>query len=633
MKPQVFLLTILLPFSAIFGCSSNSKSQFDPLTTASLSATTFDFGNNLVSNTLTRTVVTITNTGVANLILNPTLTGDRSYSIASATTCAQQLAPALACNIDISYSPTASSQQTASLNLNLGNVAAGTPQTVVITGAAASLLPGQVTPTNNPQVALYTMTLPFPGAITVNFGPDSTYGLKTWTQSSAVAHGQVSIFVAGMRASSTYHMQAVIQFTNGIIAHDIDHSFTTGPVPANMSLNVSATTTPGTTAQPGLEFIDAVAGAPTGVIITDLAGNILWTYADPGNPLLNIINGAKLLPNGNFLMVIGPLGIPTANAPSETIDEIREVNLAGDTVREIALNDLNATLATATCTECHVTLISFHHDIEPLPNGHWLVLANTLVPLSPTTTPALTNSPPTTVLGDVIIDLDQNLQPVWVWNQFNHLDPNRHPMGLPDWTHTNAVLYSKDDGNILVSSRHQNWIMKVNYANGSGDGSILWRLGEGGDFTLRNGADPIDWQYAQHGPSFFTPNTTGVFSLAVMDNGNDRIFPAGVICSAPNAPPCFYSTIPVWQISEAAKTATLTFHQTLPPSLYSNFGGNVEQLANGNIEYDLGNTSAASDVFEVTPQPTPQTIWHMHVTGTYFYRAFRIPSLYPGVQW
>ena len=83
------------------------------------------------------------------------------------------------------------------------------------------------------------------------------------------------------------------------------------------------------------------------------------------------------------------------------------------------------------------------------------------------------------MLGDVIVDLDQNMQPVWAWNEFNHLDPNRHPWNFPDWTHTNAIIYSKDDGNILVSMRHQNWIVKVSYDNGTGDGSILWHLGEG----------------------------------------------------------------------------------------------------------------------------------------------------------
>ena len=591
-----------------------------------------------MNNTLTEAVVTVTNTGMGLLTLSPTLGGDPSYSIASGTSCTNQLAAGTSCNMVLSYTPTTASApatQNAVLNLGLGNVPAGTPQTVAIAGISAALPAGQVTATDNPQVALYTMTLPFPGSITVSFGPDTNYGLNTWAQSTATAGGQVSIFVAGMMGSKTYHMRAAVTLSNGITANDMDHTFTTQAVPANMQLGMQTTTTAGMTPQPGLELLDALAGTQSGVAITDLSGNILWTYSNPGSGSLNFIDGVKMLPDGDLLMAIGPSSdVPlTSSISAAAINEIREVNLGGDTVREITINDLNSKLANANCAECNVTLVTFHHDVTPLPNGHWLLLANTLMALSPTTNPPLTNSAPTTVLGDVIVDLDENMQPVWVWNEFKHLDPNRHPMSFPDWTHTNAVVYSPDDGNILVSMRHQNWVVKVKYADGAGDGSILWHLGEGGDFTLAGGTDPTDWQYAQHGPAFFSSNTAGVFSLGLMDNGNDRLFPPGVTCGASGAPPCTYSTVPVWQIDETAKTATLTFHQILPPSLYNSFGGNAELLGNGDVEYDLCGTSSHSYVYEVTDTGDPQTVWTLHTTTTDLYRASRIPSFYPGVQW
>ena len=537
----------------------------------------------------------------------------------------------------VSYTPktaSAPSTQNAVLNLGFGDVPSGTPQTVALTGTSAALPAGQVSATDNPQVALYTLTLPFPGSMTVSFGPTTSYGLKTWSQSTTESGGQVSIFVAGMQGNSTYHMQASVQFTNGISANDVDHTFTTQPVPPSMKPNLTATTTAGMTPQSGIELLNMLSGSPSGIAITDLAGNVLWTYATPGISS-NYIQGVKLLPDGDFLMAIGPnSGDPLSSVPTGTISEIREVNLAGDTVKEITLDDLNSLLATATCAECKVTLDTFHHDVTPLPNGHWLVLANTLMNLSNTTTPPLTNAPPTTVLGDVIIDLDENLQPVWVWNAFNHLDPNHHPWNWPDWTHTNAILYSQDDGNLIVSMRHENFVYKLDYNNGTGTGAVIWRLGEGGNFTLKNGVDPTDWQYAQHAPSYFSPNTSGVFALGMMDNGDDRVFPGNVTCGTTNNPPCTYSTIPVFSIDESAMTATLVFHQILPANLYNNFGGNAEQLANSNIEYDLcGLAGTSSKVFEVTPQSTPQTVWTMAVTGTYFYRAFRMPSFYPGVQW
>ena len=75
--------------------------------------------------------------------------------------------------------------------------------------------------------------------------------------------------------------------------------------------------------------------------MTDLAGNIFWTYAAPG-PATNSVQGVKLLPNGDFLMAIGPNSVRRAEQiPPGTISEIREMNLAGDTVREIEIDDLN----------------------------------------------------------------------------------------------------------------------------------------------------------------------------------------------------------------------------------------------------------------------------------------------------
>jgi hypothetical protein len=122
-----------------------------------------------------------------------------------------------------------------------------------------------------------------------------------------------------------------------------------------------------------------------------------------------------------------------------------------------------------------------------------------------------------------------------------------------------------------------------------------------------------------------------------MDNGDDRMFPAGVTCNSTGAPPCYYSTIPVFQIDETAKTATLTFHDKLSTDLYSFFGGNAEPMANGNIEFDLAGigagTGVGSWVYEVTQDSAHQTVWTMHMTGGNLYRAQRIPSFYPGVQW
>jgi arylsulfate sulfotransferase len=232
-------------------------------------------------------------------------------------------------------------------------------------------------------------------------------------------------------------------------------------------------------------------------------------------------------------------------------------------------------------------------------------------------------------------------QPVWAWNEFNHFDTNRRPYSYPDWTHTNAVI-SKDDGNLIISSRHQNWLVKIDYNNGAGAGDILWRLGYQGDFTLMNAdgtpdTTNTDWFFAQHGPSFVSTNTTGKFSLVLYDNGDDRgvaVPVTGGTCGVSGQPACF-GTVPVFEIDENAKTATFVIHPTTTD--YSFFGGNAEVLKNGNVEYaESASTPPPGSngaIFEITQSSTPQTVWQMHIAGQNAYRGMRLPSLYPGVQW
>jgi len=605
------------------------------LTTLASSATSFNFGDNLVGNALTQTVVKVTNTGIYNAVLIPSMTGDPSFSIVASESCNGLLPPSASCNVVVSYLPTVASSpaaQTATLHLNPAKVEAGTQSEVILTGISV-LAKGQVTATANPQVAQYTISPAFPGTVTVSFGTTTSYGLQTSSKTSPPGGGPVSIYVAGMLANTLYHMQASIQFDNGISATDVDQTFKTSSYPASAITEITASTA-GQTPQPGIEIVNVIGPAAAQVLATNLSGNLLWAYIPPDLQASSFTQAPKLLPSGDFVVVIGVTSTDslTQTIPDTALNVVREIDLAGNTVRQVTMAQLNAALAAhPEVYPDSLVLQTFHHDVTPLPNGHWLVLANTLksVTLDGATTP-------TTVLGDVIVDLDTNLNPVWVWNEFDHLDVNRHPVSVTDWTHTNAVLYSGDDGNLLVSIRHQNWIVKVDYADGAGSGNVLWRLGYQGDFALQGGTDPTDWFSGQHGPAFTTANTSGSFGLVVMDNGDFRTYPSTSPCATTLPEPafCLYSTVPILQIDEKAMTATLIFHQIVPLSLYSFFGGNAQTLANGNVEYDLcGLVGNSSQVFEVTDESNPQTVWDLTVSGNYAYRSYRLPSLYPGVQW
>ena len=478
--------------------------------------------------------------------------------------------------------------------------------------------PGTVAQTKNPQVALYTIDPPADAAVTVQFGPTTSYGRSTWTQQTPAGGGAVPTLVAGMLMNSTYHMQATLKFADGVTFSDSDRTFATGTIPPASLPTLTASTTAAMTPQSGVELLDMVTLPPgtskISIAVTDLNGNILWTY-DPGLPAL-FAGPIKLLPNGHLLVNVA------AGVPDGLNSVLQEVDLTGQVIWQMAAPQLNQALAAATCAGCNITVVGTHHDFAVLPNGHVIVIAALQQIVSGVT-----------VTGDVLIDLDQNHKPVWVWNEFDHLDVNRHPMNFPDWTHTNAVVYSPDDKALIVSIRHQDWAIKIDYNDGQGTGNILWKLGFQGDFTLENGTDPVDWFYAQHDVNIASSNSSGTFQLLMFDNGNQRVLDSsGTECGSGTA--CV-SRVPLLQLNENAKTATIQWVDNLAP-LFSSFGGSARLLANGNIEFDeCAPTTPANNaaIFEVTQTTPAQTVWQMQITGQYAYRGFRIPSLYPGVQW
>lgn len=410
--------------------------------------------------------------------------------------------------------------------------------------------------------------------------------------------------VAGMRASTTYHMRARVVTSNGTTLVDSDHTFTTGTLP-QVSFPAVTVMPSGLAKSGGVDLISGV-GPNVSAVVLDTDGSIIWYYYDASAPSGTYAFPIRQLDDGNFLVNL-------------STSDVREVDLEGRIVREITLAQLNAALAAAGYS---LQALSIHHDLLRLSNGHWILLVNENrdfqdLPGYPGTT---------TVLGDALIDLDTNNQPVWVWRAFDHLDVNRHPFAFPDWTHSNGIVY-KPEGSLLLSIRHQSWIIKIDYANGAGGGDVLWRLGPGGDFTLSS-SDPAQWFYNQHYPLLLQDQGSSL-RIAMFDNGDSRPDSSGQGCV--EYVTC-YSRAVMMDLNESALTAQIAWQYS--PGWYSLWGGSVVMLPDGNIEIDstVVNTGH-SRVIEVTPGSSPQVVWQMDTPDSYFYRAYRIPSLYPGVSW
>lgn len=455
-----------------------------------------------------------------------------------------------------------------------------------------------ITATANPLVFLYSAPpCPVESRMRVEFqSPD---GAVQYTPYQPCRHGlSMNFYLAGLRANTAYSIEHII---------DSGFGFTSGPavplttpsvsvqVPASSVLQQPA---PGA----GLLLHSSFFGPP---FATDLSGNLVWYY--PGKFALL----TRPEPGGRLLALVAQ------QAATGFGQILREFDLAGNTLRETNVDRVNQQLAALGDANIGV----FHHDAILLPDGKIAVLASTEQILTDVQGPG-----PVDVLGDMILVLDRNLQVVWTWNSFDHLDPRRMatlgetcpgagcpPLSLAkhanDWLHGNALLFTAD-GNLVYSTRHQDWILKIDYDNGNGAGDVIWRLGQDGDFQM-NSTEPSPWFSHQHGPQF-APFDDSI--LTVFDDSNVR---QSVDSKA-------HSRGQVLRLDEQNMTATLLIDLDLGG--FSFAAGNAEELSNGDYHFGGGwlpdftslsiDTDAGGDLLDVLRLQTPE------------YRSFRMRDLY-----
>ncbi len=276
------------------------------------------------------------------------------------------------------YTAPASVEQ--SENVTVTVALAASPQQNYATAVVAIIAPAQVTcpfELGNPQVAQYSLYLPAPGKMDIQFGTTTGYGLNTWQVPTPSPNGgDVQIYVAGMLGQTLYHMRAQVTLNNGATYNDADHTCTTDTPPQTSAVQVS--TPAGATPQPGIEMWNTI--LPSGdsqAFATDLNGNVIWTYTYP-HTSTDLIQGVQLLPNGDLLMVISYLSSMNTAQSSSVINEVREIDLAGNTVKSLNMTTLNQKLAAGNFRDAEGNLYelgSFHHAVLPLPNGHLVLLA------------------------------------------------------------------------------------------------------------------------------------------------------------------------------------------------------------------------------------------------------------------
>ena len=415
----------------------------------------------------------------------------------------------------------------------------------------------------------------------------------------------MNFFLAGLRSETAYVANAILVSGTGT---------TRGPaLPFQTDAVADMQPPPTVLSNQTLPTVNTALLNSDGVA-TDLGGNQIWF-----NPIA-LSNITRTEAGGYFWGYVQDPGAGPA------YQLLRKVDLLGQTVLETNAARVNEQLAALG----RRPITSFHHEVRPIGNGRVMALAATEQIVHNVQGPGAVN-----VLGDMILVLDQDLNVVWTWDAFDWLDVSREAIldekctptagGCPpfnetptanDWTHSNSLQLTPD-GNMLMSVRHQDWLLKIDFADGLGDGHILWRLGKGGDFRL-DSADPQAWFSHQHDSNFELSDPT---RLIVFDNGNTRLAQQG-----PGAGP-INSRGQVWKLDETAMTAKPVLNTDL--GVYAFAVGSAQQLENGNYHfcagYVLDGLDRSAHSFEINRAGV--NVYSLQADRL-IYRTFRLPDLY-----
>jgi hypothetical protein len=534
----------------------------------------------------------------------------------------------------------------------------------------------KVTALANPLVALFSApACPAGSTMRVNFQEQSKATAATvtnWVGCNATT--TMNFEIAGMYPSTAYQMFAQTD-TGGKITNGPTLDFTTGAVPQSVSFPAFTVNVPAgpktDTAYPLLLLNPHQFGGGTIYpnMATDLSGKAMWYYNRSQNLVL-----CRPLQDGTILTIqSGKAWNPLSTDKQLLI----QIDLAGNIIRETNMGIVQQQLAAMGATDlgpCNVIASpppvgsacsdGFHHDaIQTLPNGDTAALL-TVEKIFPAGTQGNTTGLPVDILGDGIVILNSNWQVIWYWDSFEHdggapqLNINRaavlgetcgkNESGCPpmfllgtgiaplgnDWLHCNSLYYWPVDqegtpGEIILSSRNQDWVMKIDYQNGVGTGNILWLMGNDGAFTFNNiGNDPWPWFSGQHDVGI---ENNGGLPMSLMDNGNTRVSQPPLGLGAGCAPNDCNSRGMAVQFNESTMVVTPSLSLNL--GYFSSSGGNAELLTDGNYYFNLATVVAlpTEDSFDLEFFPTANTLTGtsvLNVETTESYRGWQLVNLY-----
>jgi hypothetical protein len=366
-------------------------------------------------------------------------------------------------------------------------------------------------------------------------------------------------------------------------------------------------------AYPGYTLFSQLSGRTTYLIDNDGMVVHSWQFdLPPGNT-------HYLFENGDLLRLADPGG--------------NEVIVSGGDGGRLELYSWNGELLWV--YELNTPKERLHHDVEPLPNGNFLLIAWEYI--SEEDAIAAGRDPDLITEGSVWPEQIFEVEPgphntsevVWRWRVWDHLvqdydstkpnfgNPAEHPElidlnyrqnGGADWIHANAVEYNPALDQIVISTPnyHEIWIIDHSTTTEEAAGHEGGRYGKGGDLLYRwgnpeaYGAGTADDKqlFGQHDAQWIPPGHPGESNMLIFDNGRDR--PTGeysriVELELPQNPDGSYVLEPGEAFGPEAPAWMYQAEDSL--SFYSRIISGAQRLPNGNTLICSG---VPGRLFEVT---------------------------------
>ncbi len=433
----------------------------------------------------------------------------------------------------------------------------------------------------NTLMAIASVTTDSNASVSIEFTADTVQPHQT---SATPSQRQHEVVVYGMRAETTYRLKAIANFADGSVAMSETVDFTTGILPVSAPETEISSSRAGTLG--GITFFgissDREQGSTNDPVYygVDEQGEIVW-----------YLHGGDSTPPTTSIRQIEPgvLMVFLSNS-------VKTVTPEGESIREYSLSSIGR----------------YHHDAILLPSGNLMILGSENASYNGEN-----------LAGDIIYELDTNGNVVWEWSAFDHLDPTRFPGALSetqtmggsalDWTHCNSLFHIEDGNTLLISSRSQSWVIKIDRSTGN----IVWILGDDAGtapgfnesfFSLDSGS----WMTSQHAAM-----VTADGQILLYDNRNES---DGVLLN---------SRAVKYSLDESTMTANQTWEAVAP--IYTMSFGDVDELPNENILICAGGQSgkpmnsgaSSAHIIEVSKDAPAETLWELTVNMA-VYRAERI---------